>query len=32
MPGRIVSVAAHQGLQVKKGRPLLILEAMKKWN
>jgi 3-methylcrotonyl-CoA carboxylase alpha subunit len=29
MPGRIVSISAHQGQQVKKGQPLLILEAMK---
>jgi acetyl/propionyl-CoA carboxylase alpha subunit len=29
MPGKIVSVATKQGARVKKGEPLLVLEAMK---
>lgn len=32
MPGRIVSVDAKVGDQVKKGQPLLVLEAMKMQN
>jgi biotin carboxyl carrier protein len=32
MPGRIVSVEAKVGDQVKKGQPLLVLEAMKMQN
>jgi 3-methylcrotonyl-CoA carboxylase alpha subunit len=29
MPGRIVQVMAQKGAEVKRGAPLLILEAMK---